>query len=139
MTGKQISQKTGLVDSQVWIGAELRPGMPQAVLEAIRSKILFVGDHSVPSWRQAQLRSTFSVYPALVSSVAFSPDGQTLGCGYSAWGRQPNSIKMWHLQTQELLGCFSHVGSTSSIAIGAIHRSEWAKRRSNRNLPSLSE
>nr|WP_290221645.1 WD40 repeat domain-containing protein [Trichocoleus desertorum] len=123
MTGKQISQKTGLVDSQVWVGAELRPGMPQAVLEAIRSKILSVGDRSVPSWRQAQLRSTFSVYPALVSSVAFSPDGQTLVCGYSTWGRQPNSIKMWHLPTQKLLnGCFNQVGSTSAIAIGAIAR-----------------
>jgi WD40 repeat protein len=127
MTGKQISQKTGLVDSSVWMGAELISGMPQTVLEAVRSKILGAGHRSFLGWWQAELRSTFSVYPALVSSIAFSPDGQTLACGHSAWGRQPNSIKVWQLQTQKLLDSFfSQIGSVSSIAIDTIAKNTGA-------------
>jgi WD40 repeat protein len=131
MTGKQIFQKIGLVDSQVWMGAESMPGMPQAALEAVRSKILAIGDRSVLSWQQAQLQSTFSVYPALVTSVAFSPDGQTFACGHSTWGRHRSpTVKVWKIQTQELLTSFSSPGgSVSSIGIGAIAKNSSTAQR----------
>ncbi|HEY9861884.1 MAG TPA: hypothetical protein V6D16_20465, partial [Candidatus Obscuribacterales bacterium] len=122
MTGKQISQKTGLVNLKAGTASELKPGMHQAVLDVVKRNILAIGNRSATFWRQAQLQRTFSVYPALVSSVAFSGDGQSLICGHSTWGRQPTpSIKVWQLQTQKLLDSFaSHVGSVSSIAVSSM-------------------
>lgn len=120
MTGKQILQRTGLVDLTAWIGLGLKQSIVPAAIESPKSRDSAVANHSVVAWQQARLQARLSVYPALVSSVAFSPDGQALVCGHSAWGRQPNpTVKVWQRQTQELLhSFFSH--SVSSIAIGAI-------------------
>ncbi|MBD1861910.1 MULTISPECIES: WD40 repeat domain-containing protein [Trichocoleus] len=122
MTGKQISQKSGLVDLTAWTASKLKSGMTQAVLDALKGNGSVVGNQVGSAWQQAQLQSTFSVYPALVSSVAFSADGQTLICGHSAWGGQPgHTIKVWHRQTRKLLNSFpSHIGSVSSIAVSSI-------------------
>lgn len=122
MTGKQILQRTGLVDLTAWISLGLGQGIPSMELEASESRDLAAGNYSAQAWRQAQLQSTLSVYPALVSSVAFSGDGQALVCGHSAWGRQPNTtIKVWQRQSRNLLHSFLN-HSVSSVAVGAIAR-----------------
>ena len=130
MTGKQIPQRTGLVDLTAWIGLGLRQGMVPAAIEFPKSRDFAVANHSVIAWQQARLQSRFSVYPALVSSIAFSQDGQALVCGHSAWGRQPNpTVKVWQRQTQELLhSFFSH--SVSAIAVGAIAKHQSTVQRS---------
>jgi WD40 repeat protein len=120
MTSKQILQKTGLVDLTAWVGLGPKQGQSPVELQAPAGHGSAVEKDSTQAWRQARLQSTFSVYPALVSSVAFSGDGQALICGHSVWGRQPSTtIKVWHRPTQALLHSFLH-DSVGALAVGAI-------------------